>query len=109
MDPGELTPSQHLGLARLASMQYDRVKRLPLPEGRENGPPLRRNWNGGSTVSGRRDERNSLLDEDGGMSAAGRRDRSDNLLDAEFHRGGDGVGAGPEQPCLLYTSPSPRD
>eukprot|EP00752_Nemacystus_decipiens_P009479 g8475.t1 len=29
---GELKPSQHLGLARLASRQYDRVSRLPLPE-----------------------------------------------------------------------------
>lgn len=29
---GELKPSQHLGLARLASQQYDRVERLPVPE-----------------------------------------------------------------------------
>lgn len=29
---GELRPSQHLGLARLASRQFDRVERLSLPE-----------------------------------------------------------------------------
>lgn len=29
--PGELKPSQHLGLAQLASQQYDRVSRLHLP------------------------------------------------------------------------------
>ncbi|CAM9926309.1 unnamed protein product, partial [Ectocarpus sp. 12 AP-2014] len=29
---GELKPSEHVGLARLASQQFDRVERLPLPE-----------------------------------------------------------------------------
>lgn len=45
---GELTPSQHLGLARLASSSFNRVARLPLPEIEKN-----RVW--GNSGGGRRE------------------------------------------------------
>ncbi|CAM9939632.1 unnamed protein product, partial [Laminaria digitata] len=78
---GELKPSQHLGLARLASKPYDRVARLPLLEDHDNKPPYRQNT-------------------DGGISGAGREDQSDDLLDAYggMPRIGAGAGTGPEQP-----------
>ncbi|CAM9888575.1 unnamed protein product, partial [Ectocarpus sp. 4 AP-2014] len=39
---GELKPSEHLGLARLASQQFDRVERLPLPEDHTRNLSFRR-------------------------------------------------------------------
>lgn len=91
-DTGELKPSQHLGLARLASMSYDRVARLRL-EDYDNGPPLRPNTDGGVFGSGP----HLRPDLEGHLSGAGRGDESDHLDEDLDRRGGTGVGTGSER------------